>query len=238
MQSPFDIIQRIATPAQRARMRSAPFAGGEVLAEVGAPVQSAIFLLAGIASAVVAIDGQAVDVGFAGRELVIGSADYPNHFVTWIARQGGQLCSMPIDDLLALKKRHRDLRDMISRGDRFLQIQAQQLAACNSKHTASVRLANFLLRTRDLYATDEFYFTQDVVAAALGLQRASVSNFASTLSDQDIISYARGRIRILDVDRLEAKACKCHRAIRHQYAHIFDSPVPIEAAQIAARASS
>lgn len=231
MQNPFDIVLRLATPHLQARMHLAPFAAGDILAEAGTPVRSAIFLLTGVASAMVTIERQAIDVGFARPEVVIGPSDLPDHFVTWIARQDGRLCSMPIDDLLALKAQHYELLDAVSRGNRFLQMQAQHLAACNSRHKASYRLASFLLRTRDFYATDEMYFKQDILAAALSLQRSTVSHFASALDDLQIIRFARGRIQILDVERLEAKACECHRSIREQYHHIFNRPMRAEAAR-------
>ena len=221
MQNTFDVLRSLATLEQQTGMHLASFAAGQTLAEADTPVRSAIILLTGIVSGVIKLDGQAIDVGMAGPEVVIGFSDRPLYFATWIARQSGHLCAMPINDFTAIQDKHAIFRDIVQRGDRFMQTQAQQLAACNSQHKASERLASFLLRARNRYASNEIWLTQDVVASALGVQRASVSHFAGEFADERIISYVRGRIQILDIDALEAKACECHRAIQLQYQSIF-----------------
>ena len=233
MRTPFDTVYNLATEDQRAHMRFAPFAAEERLAEAGSPVRSAIFLLSGVASAVITIDGQSIDVGIAGAEVVIGPSERPLHFATWITRHSGHSCAMPVEDLIAIQSQHTIVRDIIQSGDRFMQAQAQQLAACNSQHKARARLASYLLRARDYFASNELYFRQETLASALGVQRASISSLASALGDEGTIGYTRGRIQILDVGGLEGRACECHRSIRRQYEAIFDRSMPIDAAATA-----
>jgi CRP-like cAMP-binding protein len=220
-----EIVHRLATPEIRARIHFSSFAPGQILTEAMAPARSALLLLSGFASAVIALDGEAIDVGMTAGEIAIGFSGLPNHFASWVAREGGQLCMVSIDDLRTLRMEHPVISEAIDRGGLYLQVQAQQLAACNARHKAADRLPSFLLRAREASAADELTFRQDDLATALGLQRGSVSTLAGQLSEDGVISYARGRIRILDVGALEARACQCHRIIREQYWSIFDGAI-------------
>ena len=51
----------------------------------------------------------------------------------------------------------------------------------------------------------------------LGVRRATVSESARTLQQAGLIRYSRGRITIVDRDRLHAAACQCYLTIRHQF---------------------
>jgi hypothetical protein len=48
------------------------------------------------------------------------------------------------------------------------------------------------------------------MAGSLGLTRSTVSMCAGHLRERKLISYARGKIRILDRKQLEAAACECY----------------------------
>jgi RNA:NAD 2'-phosphotransferase (TPT1/KptA family) len=54
----------------------------------------------------------------------------------------------------------------------------------------------------------------------LGAQRTSVTLSASTLQEAGMIEYKRGKIRILNVDRLRDAACECCQAVNDVYAEI------------------
>jgi len=51
----------------------------------------------------------------------------------------------------------------------------------------------------------------------LGGRRASVTVAARRLQDEGLIHYARGRIRILDRNRLETTACECYRIVKDEF---------------------
>jgi Mn-dependent DtxR family transcriptional regulator len=57
---------------------------------------------------------------------------------------------------------------------------------------------------------------QEHVSQMLGVQRASVSMFASQLQDEGVIQYRRGRLRINDSAGLAKHACPCHRVLRQK----------------------
>ena len=56
--------------------------------------------------------------------------------------------------------------------------------------------------------------SQDVLGAVLGCQRTSINASALALKKAGVISYSRGRLRVIDRVGLERGACECHAAIR------------------------
>lgn len=92
-------------------------------------------------------------------------------------------------------------------------------AACNHAHNTRQRCARWLLMSADRMHADSFDLTHEFLAQMLAVRRASVSEVASALADDGCIRYSRGRITLLDRDRLEANACDCYHVIR-------DTPLP------------
>jgi len=87
-----------------------------------------------------------------------------------------------------------------------------QSTACNAVHSLEQRLARWILMAHDRVAKDEFPLTQEFVAMMLGAARPTVSTVAGALQKASLITYQRGRIRILDRAGLEAAACECYGA--------------------------
>jgi hypothetical protein len=51
----------------------------------------------------------------------------------------------------------------------------------------------------------------------LGARREGVTAAAGRLQEQGLISYVRGRIRILDRQGLDAAVCECYRVVKDEY---------------------
>ena len=64
--------------------------------------------------------------------------------------------------------------------------------------------------------------TQELLASMLGVRREGVTVAAGRLQDMGAISYARGRIRILDRGKLEAYVCECYQALRDKTDDLFE----------------
>jgi Mn-dependent DtxR family transcriptional regulator len=58
-----------------------------------------------------------------------------------------------------------------------------------------------------------FTATQEILAEMLGVHRNAVSHVASEMQTKNIISYSRGRVEIIDIDRLHRMSCECYDAI-------------------------
>jgi Mn-dependent DtxR family transcriptional regulator len=62
-----------------------------------------------------------------------------------------------------------------------------------------------------------FPLTQEFLAQMLGVRRPTVSIAAGMLQQAGLIQYVRGRMRVLDRERLEAASCECYGIIRREY---------------------
>jgi CRP-like cAMP-binding protein len=89
-----------------------------------------------------------------------------------------------------------------------------QISACNRLHELEERLARWLLMVRDRLGEDNFYLTQEFLADMLGTRRTTVTLAAGSLQRSGLIEYTRGKIHILDSDRLESAACECYGIVR------------------------
>ena len=105
-------------------------------------------------------------------------------------------------------------RHPLIRHEQLLFAQAQQSAACNASHSVEARMARWLLRTRDLTASDKLDLTQEFLAQMLGVRRTSVSLVANTLQNAGLIHYRRGHVEIKDLDALQDIACECYGTVR------------------------
>jgi CRP-like cAMP-binding protein len=86
-----------------------------------------------------------------------------------------------------------------------------QSTACNAAHRVEQRLARWLLMAHDRVGRNEFPLTQEFVAMMLGVARPTVTIIAGTLQKAGLITYRRGRIAIVDREKLETAACECYR---------------------------
>jgi CRP-like cAMP-binding protein len=191
---------------------------GQVLYERDAAVEHVYFPNDAMVSLVAQADGgDGVEVGLIGRDsmvgmqLVLGSATSP---VRTLVQGAGSVMRMSAGRFLAELKRDATLRRLVERRIYVSMSTAMQIAVCNKAHLLSARLARWLLMVRDRLALNEFPLTQEFLANMLGVRRAGVTEAASALQERKLISYKRGRIRILDVEALRTAACSCYGVIR------------------------
>jgi CRP-like cAMP-binding protein len=112
--------------------------------------------------------------------------------------------------------RNGALRDLIMRYTETLWAEAQQNAACNAIHDGSSRLCRWLLQCADRTGSEQLLLTQEFLAEMLGVRRTTVTLLAQELQKRGVVRYSRGRITILDRPGLEACACECYDAVKHE----------------------
>ena len=69
------------------------------------------------------------------------------------------------------------------------------------------RCARWLLMSHDRVGRDSFNLTQEFLSQMLGVRRPGVTEAAASLARNGLITYKRGRIRILDPAGLKDAAC-------------------------------
>jgi len=89
--------------------------------------------------------------------------------------------------------------------------QLAQSVACNRVHGVDERCARWLLMAHDRVNRDAFDLTHEFFAFMLGVRRAGVTVAMRALQDSGAIRYHRGRISIVNRERLEAASCSCYR---------------------------
>lgn len=199
---------------------------GDVLAETHARIEKVYFPHSGIISCVVeTIGGGAIETGMIGNDGVFGAMQALddkvslNHVVTQVPGDASVIAS---DRLREAADGSRAFRGLLVKYDQFFLAQVQQTAACNALHSVQARTCKWLLRMHDLAGAD-IPLTQEFLAQMMGVRRTSVTEVAGELQKAGMIAYARGRIRILDLDMVQQRACECESDIRSHYRRVFHS---------------
>jgi hypothetical protein len=64
------------------------------------------------------------------------------------------------------------------------------------------------------------------MAYMLGVRRGGVTRAASELKARQLVSYSRGRIKILDVRGLKGASCSCYSTTKDIYARYMPAGLP------------
>ena len=204
----------------RPNLQSVSFSLGEVVYEFAARLEHVFFPTTSIISLLYTMEnGSSAEMGLTGNDGVVGIALFmgggtmPNRAVVQSA--GG-----------AFRMKAKVLQDEFAQGGKFQQLllrytqalitQISQTAVCNRLHSVEQQLCRWLLLSHDRLNTNELVMTQELIADMLGVRREGVTVAAGRLQDDGAISYVRGRIQILDRDKLEATVCECYRVVKDE----------------------
>jgi CRP-like cAMP-binding protein len=191
---------------------------GKVLYQPGDPTGHVYFPNDCLVSLLVAVEGNgALEVGMVGKEgmvgipLALGKSTSP---VRVLVQGGGTAMRMSGERFAAELKKNGGLKRELDRCIYVAMMTAMQIAACNKSHLLAERLARWLLMVRDRVGHDEFFLTQEFLARMLGVRRAGVTEAASDLQRRKLISYRRGKVKILELEGLRTASCRCYEVIR------------------------
>jgi CRP-like cAMP-binding protein len=222
-----DLLRRL-TPAALARviphLSVVDLASNQVLAITHGAVARVYFPHGGVISCVVQlVGGGAIETGMIGKDGVFGASQALddqvslNHVTVQIA---GTASVIAANRLPELARELPEFRKLLMAYDQFFVAQVQQTAACNAVHDIEARTCKWLSRMYELVGAD-FELTQEFLAQMMGVRRTSVTTVASALQAAGLISYSRGRLHIMDIDRIRHRACECDGDIRSHYRRMF-----------------
>jgi CRP-like cAMP-binding protein len=194
---------------------------GQVLYESGATlthvyfpttsIVSLLYVMENGASAEIAVVG---NEGLVGVSLFMGGESTPSRAVVQSAGHGFRLKSQLMKDEF---NRAGPVLHLLLRYTQALITQMAQTAACNRHHSLDQQLCRWLLLSLDRLRSNELAMTQGLIANMLGVRREGVTEAALKLQEARLISYARGRITVLDRAGLEKRTCECYEVVKHEY---------------------
>ena len=197
-----------------------PFMG--VLYEGGETIEHIYFPDDGLISLLVVMEGETLrEVGLIGNDgmlgvpVALGMKTTPNRA---LIQMPGSAMRMKAGALRGALGRGGALPDVLRRYAHALFTQVSQSAACVSSHAVDKRLSRWLLMTHDHAPGDEFEMKHEFMAMMLGVTRSVVTRAAGRLQEEEMIRYTRGRVTVLDRERLEATACECYGVVKAEYA--------------------
>ncbi len=196
-----------------------------VLVKPGRDIQWIYFLEHGMASMnSFDLTGTPVEVGIIGHEgivgvqAVLGQSQTQNTIVMQGAGEGYRIRA----DLL--REHIFENSELLKAVHTFVYAlleQTTQLVLCNRLHELEARLARWLLMSSDFMETRLIRLTQEYLAEMLGVGRPAVTIAAGILQRSGLITYSRGRVEIVDRERLGKVACECYGIIRHAYEKVY-----------------
>jgi CRP-like cAMP-binding protein len=188
----------------------------------GEPIAQVHFPLSSIYSMVAVADdgGPPVEVatvgyeGMVGLPLFLGVLTSPNAVFAQVA---GRSAVLGAGRLGAFLGSDGALHGLLHRYTQVMLVQVSQNVVCNNAHAVEQRAARWLLMTADRVRSETFPLTQEFLGQMLGVRRQSVSEAASRLQADGLISYRRGVVSIADRPALEEVACSCYRIVRAEF---------------------
>ena len=194
---------------------------GLVLYESGGVEKSVYFPTSTIVSLLYVMEnGDAAEIAVIGNEgmvgisLFLGGGSTPSRAVVQSGGRGFRVKAQILKDEF---HRGGPVARLLLRYTQALITQMSQTAVCNRHHSLDQQLCRWLLMSLDRLRGSELMMTQELIANMLGVRREGVTEGALKLQKAGLISYSRGRIKVLDRKGLEQRVCECYAVVKVEY---------------------
>lgn len=195
-----------------------PLPLGKVLCEPGAVMRHAYFPTDSIVSLIYLMeDGASAEISMVGKDGVVGVPLFmggESAASRAVVQSAGYSYRLLAPRLKEEFNRNEALQTLMLRYAQALMTQMAQTGVCNRHHAIDQQLCRRLLMAIDRISGHELYMTQELISNMLGVRREGVTEAAGRLQAMGVISYSRGRIKVLDRQRLESLACECYAVVR------------------------
>lgn len=194
---------------------------GQVLASSGLPSSYVYFPVDCLISLMcLTAEGGSTEIALIGNEGIVGVSLFMGESAgasQAVVQCGGLAYRMKASTLADGFQQSASLRHHLLRYLQALLAQSAQMAVCNRHHSVEQQFCRWLLSAVDRLPSNELTLTQELIANTLGVRRAGVTEAASRLRRQGLIACRRGRIEVLDRQRLQHHACECYGAMRREF---------------------
>lgn len=213
-----------------AELELVPMPLGEVLYESGGQLQHVFFPTTSIVSLLYVMEnGASAEIAIVGNEGILGISLFMGGDTTpsrAVVQSGGHGYRLKAHLLKREFQRAGPVMDLLLRYTQALITQMAQTAVCNRHHSIEQQLCRWLLLSLDRLSSFELTMTQELIANMLGVRREGVTEAAGKLQRAGIIRYRRGRITVIDRERLEQRACECYGVVKTEFERLLsDLPV-------------
>jgi CRP-like cAMP-binding protein len=174
-------------------------------------IVSLLYIMKNGAPAEIAVVG---NEGVVGISIFMGGESTPSRAVVQSAGSGHRLKAQWLREEF---DGSTAVFHLLLRYTQALITQMAQTAVCNRHHSLDQQLCRWLLLSLDRLNGDELVMTQELIANMLGVRREGIGAGAKNLQKDGLIRYARGRITVLDRERLEQRVCECYAVVKSEY---------------------
>lgn len=193
---------------------------GQVLHEPGRMVSHLHFPLTAIVSWVRVLEnGDSTQVAMTGKEGVVGiyllmGATHTHNRA--VVQKAGAAIRLKLSVVLGSFNQGNSLQLLFLKYTQTLFTQIAQVSVCHRHHTLEQQLCRMLLLILERQDAHDIAMTHELMASQLGVRREGVTHAAKRLMNDNILSYSRGHITVLDRAALEKRACECYGVIRDE----------------------
>ncbi|MXQ12408.1 Crp/Fnr family transcriptional regulator [Microvirga makkahensis] len=196
----------------------------QMVIEAGEPIQHAHFVEEGILSLLAKMPHDRIEIGMAGREgmtnvaAAFGAERSPH---AMMCQADGQGLRISADALRSAVQQSPSLSGLLGRYLYYLTIQTGQTAFANASLNVEARLARWVLMTHDRTDGFELSLTHDFLATMLGVRRPGVTTATHVLEGAGMIRTERGRIIVLNREKLEELADDAYGMAEAEYERLI-----------------
>lgn len=209
------------------KLERMPLALSAVVIEANRPIQHVIFPESGIVSTVANTDEGRIEIGLIGREGMVGvsvmlGVDQVPH--TSLVQGVGEGLRIASPDLRAAIQARPSIFAPLGLFAHTLMVQMGQTAYANVTFNIEARLARWILMTQDRTDGHEVLLTHEFLATMLGVRRPGVTSATHALEGTGSIRNRRGRIEVLDREKLLELAGDAYRVAEDEYKRVMTQP--------------
>lgn len=201
-------------------LESVSFTPGHIIHQAGDTIRHLYFPNNGMVSLLsVTEQGQTVEVGFTGNEgivglpILLGQTEMPYQAMVQVK---ADCLRVEVKHILKLFSQCGNFHDIALRYLYVVLKQISQTCVCNHFHTIEARLCRWLTVMHERSENKQLSLTQEFLSQMLGVQRTSIGMIAQSMQMAGIIRYRRGKIEIVDAERLKNAACECFKIVKDE----------------------
>ncbi|MGH1570311.1 Crp/Fnr family transcriptional regulator [Methylobacterium sp. P31] len=202
---------------------------GEMLIEAHSPIRNVYFLESGVASIVANASEGSIEVGLIGYEgmaglpVVLGTDRTP---YSHIVQGTGEALRISTRALRAAIADRPTIFRPLGLYAVAVNVQVAQTAYANASFNVEERLARWILMTQDRSDGEQLLLTHQFLSIMLGVRRPSVTSATHMLEGMGAIRARRGRITVLDRERLIEVAGDSYQVAEAEYERLMAEAQP------------